>query len=79
MHHAIDRLVDIVTEQIGQHASIRFAYLHSNSPGRAQELLEKMQSRLGMEKIRETILTDISPALGTHIGPDAVGLAYMLD
>jgi len=79
MHHAKDHLVEIVTQHILAGKSIHFAFLHSNIPERAQELLEKTLARFHPDRIKDVIVTDISPALGTHIGPDAVGLAYMLD
>jgi DegV family protein with EDD domain len=79
MHHAIDHLVEIVTQHIFTGKGIHFAFLHSNIPERAQELLEKTVAKFRPDRIKDIIVTDISPALGTHIGPDAVGLAYMLD
>ncbi|MEN6523886.1 MAG: DegV family protein [Anaerolineaceae bacterium] len=79
MHHAIDHLVEIVNNQIQAGKSIRFAFLHSNFPERAQELLEKTVAKFVPDRIKDIIVTDISPTLGTHIGPDAVGLAYMMD
>ncbi|HPC05126.1 MAG TPA: hypothetical protein PLI60_00260 [Anaerolineaceae bacterium] len=30
-------------------------------------------------EVKETLITDISPAFGTHIGPEAVKLAYILE
>ncbi len=78
MRHALTRLVEIVTRQIQSNEAVHFAFLHSNFPARAQDLMEKTLASMNGNLIKETLITDISPALGTHIGPEAVGLAYML-
>lgn len=78
MRNAMTRLADVVTRQIQSETGIHFAFLHSNFPARAQELMDKTLAGLNGNSVKEILVTDISPALGTHIGPEAVGLAYML-
>lgn len=79
MRHALTQLVNSVIQHIPRGSSIHFAFMHSNFPARAQELMDKTISALRDCEVKETIITDISPAMGTHIGPEAVGLAYMLE
>jgi DegV family protein with EDD domain len=79
MRRALDRVVDLVAERVGDRAAVHLAALHSNWPEKAAELLVKTSERLGSERISESVVHDISPALGTHIGPGAVGLAYWVE
>ena len=79
MRNALSQLVSSVIQHIPRGSSIHFAFMHSNFPARAQELMDRTISALRDSEVKETIITDISPAMGTHIGPEAVGLAYMLE
>ena len=78
MKHALNRVVDLVEQRVGTQTPIHLAGLHSNAPELGMELLEKTRQRLGADRICESFLTDISPVLGTHIGPGAVGMTYMM-
>lgn len=53
----------------------RIASLYADIPEMAQQLLDLVRQRLGSQ-IRETVLSTISPVLGAHIGPGAVGMAF---
>jgi len=48
--------------------------LHASAEGEARTLLEKASKELNAT---ESILTTVSPVVGTHAGPGTVGLAYM--
>ncbi len=52
----------------------RFALLHTHDPGGAQTLKEKLEAHIpsGQE-----IAVDITPVIGAHIGPGAVGYAIV--
>jgi DegV family protein with EDD domain len=71
---AINRLVEIVDERINGQTPIHLATLHANAESEAIDLLKIAKKRLGAE---ETILSEVSPVIGTHAGPGTVGLAYM--
>ena len=77
MNRAIERLMDLLEERIGSSGSIHLAAMHILLPDLAVEILDKARRRLGAERIVETTITTVSPVLGTHIGPDSVGMAYM--
>lgn len=77
MNKAIDRLLDILEEQIAGRVPIRLAGLHADVVELGESLLQRARQRLGEARVVETILTTISPVLGVHIGPGAVGVAYM--
>ena len=79
MRHALAQLADSVIQHIPHGSAIRFAFMHSNFPARAQELMDRTLAAFKDGEVKETLITDISPALGTHIGPEAVGLAYILE
>ena len=43
----------------------------------AEKLLEKITSETSHSKISEVMICEISPVLGTHTGPGALGISYM--
>jgi fatty acid-binding protein DegV len=48
--------------------------LHASAEEEAKTLLNKATKELNAT---ESILTTVSPVVGTHAGPGTVGLAYM--
>lgn len=77
MGKAIDRLLDLFVERIGDRRPVQIASLHANAPEEARTLLDRAMQRYNVSEINETVLTEISPVLGTHTGPGTIGLAYM--
>jgi len=71
---SFNRLVELVSERVNGKTPLRLAALHANAPGEARQLLDMASEKLSPS---ETILAQVSPAIGTHIGPGTVGLAYM--
>lgn len=71
---AIARVMELVKEQVQGHSPVHLATLHANSEIEAKELLNMAAESLD---ISETILTSVSPVVGTHAGPGTVGIAYM--
>ena len=71
---ALDRVLDLAAEQVQGRANIRLAALHANAEQEACELLERASQRLNAI---ESILSSVSPVVGTHAGPGTVGLAFM--
>jgi DegV family protein with EDD domain len=70
------RLSDIVVERLTGKPNIRLATLNANAVEEANALLEKTCERLD---VVEKIYSEVSPVIGTHVGPGTVGLAYMHD
>lgn len=70
---AVRRLLDLVEEHVSGKEPVRIAALHAASPLEGQDLLEKALQRI---QTVESILTDVSPVVGTHVGPGTVGIAY---
>ena len=61
-------------EQTKGKTSIHLSALHAAAEAEAQALLDKASKELDAV---ESILSTVSPVVGTHAGPGTVGLAYM--
>lgn len=70
------RLSDIVVERLAGKPNIRLATLNANAAEDANALLEQTSSRLD---VVEKIYSEVSPVIGTHVGPGTVGLSYIHD
>ena len=70
LSRSIDRLVD-QAQKFGKIE--RLAVLHCNAIDKARILADKLKSRISYEL--DIWITEITPVLGVHIGPGAVGLA----
>jgi len=71
---AIDRMIDLIEEDVAGRTPVRLATLHANVEAEANSALEAAASRLHPI---EKVLASVSPVIGTHSGPGTVGLAYM--
>ncbi len=72
---ALARLVEITVERAQQGGRpIRLAALHANAEDDARWLLAQASAQLRPE---EALVSDVSPVVGTHVGPGTVALAYM--
>jgi len=71
---ALERVLELVVDDTQGKTPIHLATLHASAETEAIELLEKASQKLNAT---ESILTTVSPVVGTHAGPGTVGLAYM--
>jgi DegV family protein with EDD domain len=71
---ALDRVLELVKEQVTGKMPVRLATLHAAAEAEAQTLLDKASQELNAT---ESIMSTVSPVVGTHAGPGTVGLAYM--
>lgn len=71
--NVIPRILDLVAERLLNEPSIRMAVVHADAEARAWELAKEVRDRFNPD---ELITSELSPVLGIHAGPDAVGLAY---
>ncbi len=63
---AFSRLIEIVKERVPEGSEIMLAVVHAEAPADA----EKLVSELGASyNIREKVVTDLGPVIGTHVGP----------
>ena len=71
---ALNKLVDLTIERIGGHKPVHIAALHANAQEVAEELIETVKSRI---EIAQSFVTPVIPAVGVHLGPGTVGLAFL--
>lgn len=71
---AMDRIVELLAERVGDRKPVKLAVLHANAADEAKVLLEAGAKRVGAE---QTALADVSPAVGTHTGPGTLGFAFL--
>ncbi len=75
----LDRLLDLVEAKVAQsEGPVRLCAIHGNSLDEANQLLDKAVNRFGSTLVAESLIADISPVIGTHAGPGALGLAWMI-
>ena len=71
---ALSRLVEVTVERIGNTRPVYIAALHANAEQEAKQVLDEITK---LVKPKETAITFVSAAVGTHAGPGTVGLAFM--
>jgi len=75
---ASDRLLDLVETRLKNEAGpLRLCAVHANAPREGEALLEKAVKRFPSSLVTDALLSTVSPVLGTHAGPGALGLAFM--
>lgn len=74
---AVNRLLDLCEDNIGKRTPIRLCSLHSSNSENADVLLETARQRFGISEVNDAFTTEVSPVIGTHAGPGALGLAFM--
>ncbi|MBI1795395.1 MAG: DegV family protein [Chloroflexi bacterium] len=71
---AVARVLELVAEQLAGKSNIHIATLHANAEAEARELLDTAGKQLNAV---ESVLSSVSPVVGTHAGPGTIGLAFM--
>ena len=66
-------MVDKVEAAVGQNKKIKVAYVHAAAEGEAKKIKELLEGRLNCV---ESIISELSPALGVHTGPGTAGICY---
>jgi DegV family protein with EDD domain len=69
------RLYEII-EEWGKGHPVRTAVAHADAPDDAQEVAEFIRSRLD---VRELVVVEFSPVVGTHGGPGSLGAVVYAD
>jgi DegV family protein with EDD domain len=71
--NVMPRILDLVAERLVNERPIRMAVVHADAEAGAWELAKEARTRFNPD---ELITSELSPVLGIHAGPDALGLAY---
>jgi DegV family protein with EDD domain len=75
----LERLLDLVSVRLeNDPGPVRLCAIHGNALSEANQLLDTAITRFDSTLISETLISDISPVIGAHAGPGALGLAFMI-
>ncbi len=69
----IPHLLDLVSKRLEKEKPVRLAVVHADAESQAWELTKDVRQRFAPD---ELITSELTPVLGIHVGPDALGLAY---
>ena len=70
---AYQLMVEKLEEAVGYMGKIKVAYVHAAAPQEVEKLRSLVECRLDCV---ETIIAELTPALGVHTGPGTAGLCY---
>ena len=56
----------------------RLAIMHSGAEARAREFLDRILREEGRSLPRDLLLVNVTPVIGLHVGPNALGFAAVL-
>jgi DegV family protein with EDD domain len=70
---AYQMMVERVEGLVGQMGKIKVAYLHAAAQEEAEKIKTLLEARLTCV---ESLITELSPALGVHTGPATAGLCF---
>lgn len=71
---AYRQIVENVVEAAGRESALKVAYLHAAAMEEVRKLRSMIEERLSPV---ETLVAELSPALGVHSGPGTVGVCYL--
>jgi DegV family protein with EDD domain len=71
---AIEEMVQMVKTAIGDKKPVRISVFHALEGDLAKELLTRLNKEMNTT---EGILSEVSPAIGTHVGPGTISIAWM--
>lgn len=77
MNKALDRLIEILIAKVDNQYPVRISVQHANALPEAESLLDKIITKFPANTIVETMISEVSPAIGTHTGPGLLGISYM--
>lgn len=69
---AIQRIIDEFDERYGQDP-VHVGISHAQAESAASELMERLQSEFNVSK---SVIADIGPVIGTHVGPGALSISF---
>ena len=73
---AIARLKEIALQDLAGQTNPKVAFLHTNALTAATAFKKELSAQLGLQY--DAMLLEAGPAVATHAGPGAVGLAYIV-
>jgi DegV family protein with EDD domain len=79
MQKALIRLSEILKDHIEGKAPVHLAIIQAEAEDDAVLLQNAISKTVRQKDIAEMVLTGISPVIGTHAGPGAVGICFLTD
>lgn len=76
---AVDALLETAENRIAGCWPVRMAFLHIGAQSKIEELKQIALKRWGVSSFVEIITGEASPTLACHIGPGAIGIAYLAE
>ena len=70
---AIEAMIDLVKTDVGDKTPVRISVFHANIQDQAQALLDRLTKEMNPV---ESILSWVSPVVGSHVGPGTISIAY---
>ena len=78
LNKAMDYMLEVLENKVGANISkLQLSALHADAPENAAVLLEKARSKFNVTG--ESIVTDVTPVIGAHVGPGTIGIAYFAE
>ena len=71
---ALDRMIELTRDRSAEERPLRMAIMHSNVPDQAKQLQGTLEQLFSPEEI---FLSELSPVIGTHVGPGTLAIACM--
>jgi len=78
LNKALDRLVTLMVEIAGENQKISIGIVHADAKDQGLAVLNKTIAALGKDRVVESVITSVSPVVGTHTGPGTVGICYQI-
>ena len=72
-NRAYQAMVDLVEAAVGRMGKIKVAYVHAAAQEEAEKIRQLFEQRLTCV---ESLIAELSPALGVHTGPGTAGVCY---
>ena len=69
---ALQRILDLAKERAGDQP-VKVGVIHSYAPEAALAFKEQVERTLN---VQESLLLELSPVLGTHVGPGTIGMGF---
>lgn len=70
---AYEKMIQLVEEVVGHKGKVKIAYVHAAALEEAEKIKTLAEERLTCV---ESLISELSPALGVHTGPGTAGLCY---
>jgi DegV family protein with EDD domain len=72
-------MLDLALAAVSDLSKARFLVMHTNAPGLARDIMERLRARLDGAQPRMLDILEAGPVIATHGGPGAVGIFLAQD